>query len=230
MVFWKKRLTEEEHPHRKAERPSGAAAAPGTLKAGESPSANPPVTAQQSSPAVDTPSGPPLQDDISEEGRILSNRLGRMRCAVANGTEIEGCMSFDMPVQIDGKLTGTLFSSSTVVVGPRGELAGDAEVASLIVRGVCTGAVSASEKVEVAAEGRMTAQVACPSLIIHEGGEFNGSSEMMRLLEQRLRLDSSVEGAEERGARAPETAVTTERFETPDPQPGRGSSMGFSLN
>lgn len=106
------------------------------------------------------------------------DRFGKLRSALGPGTVIQGKLSFDTPVRIDGKLSGEIFSSEAIIVGAGGSIEGDIEVASLIVLGVVRGRVTAHQRVEVLSGGRLEADFVAPVFQMEDGGIFNGRSSM----------------------------------------------------
>lgn len=108
------------------------------------------------------------------------DRFGKLRSALGPGTVIQGKLSFDTPVRIDGKLSGEIFSSEAIIVGAGGSIEGDIEVASLIVLGLVRGKVTAHQRVEVLSGGRLEADFAAPVFVIEDGGVFNGRSSMSK--------------------------------------------------
>ena len=163
MAFWKKSPEEKKQEAQKQE----------GLKA-----------ANLSSPALKTAGIPPKEDSASASVPLrgpedrLSERYGKIRSALGPGTVIQGRLSFDAVVRIDGKLQGEVFSSKPLIVGPTGQIDAQIEVASLVVLGLVKGKVKATEKIEVWADGRLEADVATPSITIEEGAVFSGSCTM----------------------------------------------------
>lgn len=105
-------------------------------------------------------------------------RYGKVRSALGPGTIIQGKLSFDSTVSIDGKLTGEIFSSKTLLVGPSGLVDAHIDVASLIIKGTVKGVVRATERVEICEGGQLLGDVSTPSLVIQEGCVFSGNCVM----------------------------------------------------
>lgn len=116
------------------------------------------------------PSDPalPVEDD-------LQRRFGsRVKEAIGAGTVIEGKLSFDAPVRIDGTLTGEVTSTSTLIVGEQGVINATIDVGSLIILGQVTGQVQSKDLVEIKAGGRLEADIRTKRIVIEDGGVFNG--------------------------------------------------------
>ena len=102
----------------------------------------------------------------------------RVRSALGPGTVIQGKLSFDAPVSIDGKLSGEIYSSKTLIVGKSGVIDAQVEVATLIVKGVVKGHIKASERIEIREGGQLLGDIVTPTLMIEEGCIFNGGCSM----------------------------------------------------
>ncbi len=105
-------------------------------------------------------------------------KFGKVRSALGTGTVIQGKLTFDTPVRIDGRLSGEIFSSAALVVGPAGIVDATVEVSQLVVLGSVKGSVTAADRVEVYSGGTLEGTVNTPVLIIEKGCAFNGDCRM----------------------------------------------------
>jgi cytoskeletal protein CcmA (bactofilin family) len=101
-----------------------------------------------------------------------------VRSALGKGTVIQGKLSFDTPVQIDGKLKGEVFSTDTLIVGEAGEIDADIDVRSLVVYGKVKGSVRVKEEALFAASAVVTADVTAGTISVEAGAIFNGTCAM----------------------------------------------------
>ncbi len=99
---------------------------------------------------------------------------GALRAALGPGTVIQGKLTFESPVRIDGKLTGEVYSTSTLVVGEQGTLRANIEVGTLVVYGQVFGAVNAKDLIEVKRGGKLLGDIHAGRFVIEEGGYFDG--------------------------------------------------------
>jgi len=106
------------------------------------------------------------------------DRFGKVRSALGSGTVIQGKLSFDTPVRIDGKLSGEIFSSNALIVGESGTIEAQVEAASLIILGKVKGTVKVTDRIELHAGGSLEGDVKAPTLVIHSGAQFNGNCAM----------------------------------------------------
>lgn len=136
-----------------------------------------PAPAQTPAPAA--ASGVPAGASSRPPEDILIERFGKTRSALGEGTVIQGKLSFDTPVRIDGKLSGEIFSSKVLIIGPTGLIDAKIEVASLIVLGSVKGEINATERVEVWSGATLEGRLRSPTLVVQDGGFLGGTCEML---------------------------------------------------
>ena len=109
-----------------------------------------------------------IEDDLHR--RFGSN----IKAAIGPGTVIEGKLSFENPVRIDGTLIGEISSTSSLIVGEQGTIKANLKVNSLVVLGQVIGNVNADDLVEIRKGGRLEADIKTARLVIEDGGFFRG--------------------------------------------------------
>jgi len=111
---------------------------------------------------------------------------GKVSGFIDKDTEIVGDIKFSDSFRIDGKFKGKILSGHTLIIGESGELDADVDVASISINGKVKGSLTASERIEVFALGRVTGKIVTPKLIIEEGAFFQGSCQMkLKALENK---------------------------------------------
>ena len=100
------------------------------------------------------------------------------RTYVAAGSHIEGSISGETEVVVDGSLDGCVDLEGRFVVGTRGRIEGEVTARSVHVSGHVHGNVRATEKIEVANSGSIQGDLTAPLISIAEGGVCNGRIEM----------------------------------------------------
>ncbi len=98
---------------------------------------------------------------------------GELNGFLDRGSEIEGELRFQETFRVDGRLVGRVSSEGDLIVGKESTVEGDIRVGRLFVAGVVRGTVRA-ERVEIASQARVEADVETPSLVIEDGGYFHG--------------------------------------------------------
>jgi cytoskeletal protein CcmA (bactofilin family) len=108
-------------------------------------------------------------------------------------TEFEGKFSFTGAVRIDGKFTGEIESSGTLIVGETATITSQIHVADMIISGEVNGDVVADNKVEISVPGKLFGNIQTPKLVIEEGVIFEGKCKMQELgKEKKKELSNSL--------------------------------------
>jgi len=108
-------------------------------------------------------------------------------------TEFEGKFSFTGAVRIDGKFTGEIESSGTLIVGETATIESQIHVADMIISGEVHGDVVAENKLEISVPGKLFGNIQTPKLVIEEGVIFEGKCKMQELAKDKKKeLSSSL--------------------------------------
>lgn len=99
---------------------------------------------------------------------------------IGKGMMVEGRLSFDSTVRIDGSFKGEISAKGTLVVGESGMVEANVKVESVIVTGEIKGVVEASKRIELQVPGRIIGEVKTPNLIIGDGAILDGSCIMLK--------------------------------------------------
>jgi cytoskeletal protein CcmA (bactofilin family) len=97
---------------------------------------------------------------------------------IAHGITIEGELTSDDDVVIQGTLRGKLVSKDVVSVETGAVVEADISASSLSVGGQITGNVTASDRVDLVAGGRLVGDVKASRLTIADGASFKGNVDM----------------------------------------------------
>jgi cytoskeletal protein CcmA (bactofilin family) len=108
---------------------------------------------------------------VAAVGSDLNALLGR-------GSEFDGKLTFEGTVRIDGRFTGTIVTSDTLVIGEGAQVSAEITCGTLIVHGSVTGNVKASASVELHPPARMNGNVETVALTVSKGVTFNGQCKM----------------------------------------------------
>lgn len=96
------------------------------------------------------------------------------------GSHVNGELRFEASFRVDGKFTGKVSSSGSLVVGEGGEVDGEIRAAQIFVSGILRGSVQAEKRLQIAPGGRVYADITTPSLIVEDGAVFEGRCAMTR--------------------------------------------------
>jgi len=97
---------------------------------------------------------------------------------IGPGLSIEGELTSQEEVVVQGTLRGTLTAKDAVSVAPGGAVEADIEAVSLSVGGNVTGNVTVTERVDIQAGGRLIGDVKASRLTIADGASFKGNVDM----------------------------------------------------
>ncbi|MFO7180052.1 MAG: polymer-forming cytoskeletal protein [Pseudomonadota bacterium] len=101
-----------------------------------------------------------------------------MATVIGEGLSIEGDLTSDEDVAVHGTLRGKLTTEDTVVVGATGVVQADISGSSVNIAGQVTGDVTASERVDLQAGGRLIGDVRAARFTIADGASFKGNVDM----------------------------------------------------
>lgn len=113
--------------------------------------------------------------------RWRGNHFGQGQASASvidHGCELEGRLTFDGTLVLNGKFRGEISSTGTLLVGETGELEAQVEVGSAIISGQVTGNITAQERVELKSSARIFGDIVTPVMILEEGVVFDGRCKM----------------------------------------------------
>jgi cytoskeletal protein CcmA (bactofilin family) len=93
--------------------------------------------------------------------------------------EIEGVVTFEGTIRIDGNIRGKISSrSGTLIVGEKAVINAEIAVDVAILMGEINGTITASQRIEAYPPCRVTGDIQAPVISIASGVEFNGHCTM----------------------------------------------------
>lgn len=92
---------------------------------------------------------------------------------------VEGEISGDENLHVDGRVKGTIRLSGDLFVGTGGVVEAEVDARNVIIQGTLTGKVLARRQLEVQPSGRFNGECAAESYEIREGAVFEGVSRMI---------------------------------------------------
>lgn len=105
-------------------------------------------------------------------------KSGELEAFLGKNTTFEGKMIFEGIARLDGKFHGEIFSGDALIIGETAAVNAEIKVGTLIVDGEVSGNVSAALKIEIHSAGKLHGNITAPTLVIEEGGFFEGSCNM----------------------------------------------------
>jgi cytoskeletal protein CcmA (bactofilin family) len=105
-------------------------------------------------------------------------KSGDVEAILGENTSFEGKMGFEGMARLDGKFDGEIFSGDILIIGETATVNAEINVTSLLIDGKVSGDVSATGKIEINSTGKLYGNITTPTLVIQEGGLFDGTCKM----------------------------------------------------
>ena len=103
---------------------------------------------------------------------------GEIESIIGAGTTFNGDLIFSGQVRLDGVVDGSVKSngdeSSQLVIGAKGRVKGDVDVAHIIVGGTVEGSVGARKSLKILSEGKVSGTATYGTLEVVSGGQVDG--------------------------------------------------------
>ena len=90
------------------------------------------------------------------------------------GCVIRGELEFKDSFRLDGRIEGKVRSSAELLIGERGTVEGDIEVARALIGGEVRGTIRATGQVVLHTTARVWADIQTPALVMEEGAFLEG--------------------------------------------------------
>jgi len=103
---------------------------------------------------------------------------GSMNALLGPGSVVEGKLSFEGQVGIEGTFKGEITTTDLLVIGEAARVAADITCGSVVIKGEVTGNIRARESIELREHARVKADLVTPALVIDKGVVFDGKCTM----------------------------------------------------
>lgn len=118
------------------------------------------------------------QEKIREKVMDDNSRMGDLNTIIGKGTIIEGTVKVQSSLRLDGKITGQVLTTDSLIVGQNGEIEGEVRVKNAVIGGFVKGQIFASGKVILEARSMVNGEVKTAKLAINDGARFEGHCAM----------------------------------------------------
>lgn len=114
---------------------------------------------------------------------------------IGPGMRVEGDLSTEGTVRIEGSVRGTIRAGKAVVLGKSGEVIGDVLTQDAVIGGRVVGTVVAESRLELQSTCSIEGEVraAAEHVLLEEGARFNGTIKMIGADEPLPALPAEVE-------------------------------------
>lgn len=124
---------------------------------------------------------------------------------IGQGTLIDGKLISEAGIRIEGECHGEIECMGDVIIGECGVVKSNISAKDIIVAGKVVGDIVTKGRLTITASGQLYGNVIAHSLLIQDGGIFNGSSQMERTAEPKTRLLSENEYVQQQQSKEVET-------------------------
>jgi cytoskeletal protein CcmA (bactofilin family) len=125
---------------------------------------------------AESPDSEPVADARSGGGVMAEQ--GSEVTVVGAGAKLEGTIVSAGSLRVDGHVKGHIQADGDVMLSPQSSVEADIRAENLSVAGRFHGSIVVKGRAELARGGRIDGNITAKSLVIQEGGIFNGQSIM----------------------------------------------------
>jgi len=97
---------------------------------------------------------------------------------LSSDIDFTGTLHFEKPFLIQGKVSGEISAKGLLVIDEDAVVNADINTSRVVIRGLVKGDVTAAEKVEISATGRLEGNIVTPEICMETGCRFNGRCAM----------------------------------------------------
>jgi cytoskeletal protein CcmA (bactofilin family) len=128
-------------------------------------------------PEPSRPATPPPAFESSSRAQAITSEQATIGKGLVLKCEITGTES----LFIDGKVEGSInLPGNRVTVGRNGQVIASITAREIVVLGKVRGNVTASDRVDIRADGALTGDVACARISIEDGAYFKGGIDIRK--------------------------------------------------
>jgi cytoskeletal protein CcmA (bactofilin family) len=110
---------------------------------------------------------------------MRNNDMGKDEVTIiSSGVVIDGKLSSNGNVRIDGIVKGDLKADGNVTVGENGEINGEINAEVITIGGKVTGTVLGKEKIVLESKANLKGDIVTKILVVEAGAKFDGNSNM----------------------------------------------------
>jgi cytoskeletal protein CcmA (bactofilin family) len=111
---------------------------------------------------------------------LADRASGDLVACLYKGSRVTGQLSFHGPATIEGAVEGEVLCHGVLTIGEQAEVKAKISGHVVVIRGKVEGDVTARDKVEIEAPGRLLGNIVSPRLVVAEGVVFDGHCAMGR--------------------------------------------------
>lgn len=93
--------------------------------------------------------------------------------SLVQGTVVEGTVSSENDIRIDGTIKGKLYCQSKVIIGPTGTVEGEIRCQNAVIEGSFQGSIEVKELLNIKEKAKISGEVSTNKLIVQSGAVFD---------------------------------------------------------
>ena len=97
---------------------------------------------------------------------------------IGNSTTIQGELTSQGNIKIDGQVSGTIQTSQMLTINPNAKIMAEVEAQSAVIGGEVQGHLKISGRLVLSPTAKVAADITCPTLKVEEGSLFTGKCHM----------------------------------------------------
>ena len=105
-------------------------------------------------------------------------RSGELNTIIGKGSIVEGTIKVQNSIRVDGRISGQVSTTDSLVIGKEGEVEGEVRVKNIVVGGLMKGKIFASGKVVLESKSSFNGDIKTSKLVINDGAIFDGTCSM----------------------------------------------------
>lgn len=109
---------------------------------------------------------------------VLPSSTSNSLNSLVKGTKVEGTVSSESDIRIDGTIIGTLTCKAKVIIGPSGVVEGDVKCENAVIEGRFEGNLDVAQLLTIKETAQVNGDVKTNKLLVQSGAVFNVSCRM----------------------------------------------------
>jgi len=106
-----------------------------------------------------------------------------MTAFLGKDAEFEGKLTFHGTIRIEGHFKGEVSADGSLIVGEGAMIEANMHISYILISGEIHGNIIADDRIEIHPAGKVFGDIQAPTVVIDEGGIFEGNCRMHRAKE-----------------------------------------------
>jgi cytoskeletal protein CcmA (bactofilin family) len=116
--------------------------------------------------------------EVSKTSSIIPTSGTNSLNSLVQGTMVEGTVTSDSDIRVDGMIKGKLICKAKVIIGSSGTIEGEVKCRSAVVEGTFNGSIVVDELLNIRESAKISGEISTNKLIVQSGAVFNVACNM----------------------------------------------------